>query len=258
MGGLTIYIEGVPNGIWPKASTHFIPDRRPDAMLHQLHLVFSTNVTARSHKRHGVSNNPQLNCLFDNLFNWHQRNHQSSALLALVRGIHWWPVDSPQSPVDSPHQGRSNGNAESVSTSWCQTLPVIPWRHVHYILYDITVIMSLMPRLSHFNRYCVISSHLLTELCGRNIKLDFHFSSALKWHMWLKWKTRFCLFTDHSFNSLCPGGIAKMGHFFFTPYWRHQSLGYLKKIWMPVVNIIWCPWAIKGFSIQLLMLIIKC
>ena len=216
MGGLIIYIQGVPNGIWPKVSTHFIPDRRPDAMLHQLHLVFSTNVTARSHKRHGVSNNPQLNCLFDSLFNWHQRNHQSSALLALVRGIHWWPVDSPQPPVDSPYQGHSNGNAERVSTSWCQTLPVIPWRHVHYILYDITVIMSLMPRLSHFNRHCVISSHLLTELCGRNVKLDFHFSSALKWHMWLKWKTRLCLFTDHSFNSLCPGWIAKMGHFFYT------------------------------------------
>ena len=181
----------------------------------------------------------------------------SSALLALVRGIHWWPVDSPQPPVDSPYQGRSNGNAERVSTSWCQTLPVIPWRHVHYILYDITVIMSLMPRLSHFNRHCVISSHLLTELCGRNVKLDFHFPSALKWHMWLKWKTRLCLFTDHSFNSLCPGGIAKMGHF-FTPYWRHPSLGYLKKIWMPVVNINWCPWTLKGFNIKLLMSIIEC
>ena len=42
-----------------------------------------------------------------------------------------------------------------------------------------------------------------------------------------------------------------------TPYWRHQSLGYLKKIWMPVVNIHWCPWTLKDFNIQLLMLIIK-
>ena len=45
---------------------------------------------------------------------------------------------------------------------------------------------------------------------------------------------------------------------FFTPYWRHQSLGYLKKIWMPVVNINWCPWNRKGCNIQLLMLIVKC
>ena len=34
-----------------------------------------------------------------------------------------------------------------------------------------------------------------------------------------------------------------------TPYWHHQSLGYLKKIWMPVVNIHWCPWTLKGFNI---------
>ena len=34
-----------------------------------------------------------------------------------------------------------------------------------------------------------------------------------------------------------------------TPYWRHQSLGYLKKIWMPVVNIHWCSWTLKGINI---------
>ena len=45
---------------------------------------------------------------------------------------------------------------------------------------------------------------------------------------------------------------------FLTPYWRHQSLGYLKKICMPVVNIYWCPWTVKGFKIQLLMLNFKC
>ena len=43
-----------------------------------------------------------------------------------------------------------------------------------------------------------------------------------------------------------------------TPYWCHESLGYLKKIWMPVVNIRWCPWTLKGLNIWLLMLIIKC
>ena len=34
-----------------------------------------------------------------------------------------------------------------------------------------------------------------------------------------------------------------------TPYWCHQSLGYLKKIWIPVVNIQWCPWTFKGLNI---------
>ena len=36
---------------------------------------------------------------------------------------------------------------------------------------------------------------------------------------------------------------------FLTPYWYHQSLGYLKKIWMTVLNIQWCPWTLKGPNI---------
>ena len=36
---------------------------------------------------------------------------------------------------------------------------------------------------------------------------------------------------------------------FLTPYWRHQSLGYLKKSWMLIVNNHWCPWTLKGFNI---------
>ena len=55
-------------------------------------------------------------------------------------------------------------------------------------------------------------------------------------------------------NSVWPGGLGP----FLIPYWRHQSLGYLKKIWMPVVNISWCQWTLRGFNIQILMLIIKC
>ena len=33
---------------------------------------------------------------------------------------------------------------------------------------------------------------------------------------------------------------------FLTPYWCHQSLGYLNKIWMPVVNIHCWSWTLKG------------
>ena len=36
---------------------------------------------------------------------------------------------------------------------------------------------------------------------------------------------------------------------FLTLYWCHQSLGYLRKIWMPVVNIHWCLWTLKGLNI---------
>ena len=36
---------------------------------------------------------------------------------------------------------------------------------------------------------------------------------------------------------------------FLTPYRCHQNLGYLKKNWMPVVNIHWCPWTLKGLNI---------
>ena len=39
----------------------------------------------------------------------HQRKHQSSASLAFLRGIHWWPVNS-------PHWGPSN--TENVSIRW--------------------------------------------------------------------------------------------------------------------------------------------
>ena len=63
--------------------------------------------------------------------------------------------------------------------------------------------------------------------------------------------TRCC---QYLLNSSWSGGLAKMGHF-----WHHtDSLGYLKKIWIPVVNIQWCPWTLKGLNIELLTSIIEC
>ena len=40
-------------------------------------------VTVTSHALCGILNQKQLNCLFNRLFSWHQRKHQSSALLVL-------------------------------------------------------------------------------------------------------------------------------------------------------------------------------
>ena len=43
----------------------------------------------------GVSNHQPHDCLLNGLFKAQIKKHQSSASLAFVRGIHWWPVNSP-------------------------------------------------------------------------------------------------------------------------------------------------------------------
>ena len=50
------------------------------------------------------------------------------------------------------------------------------------------------------------------------------------------------------FSLLTHRGPVENGPF-LTPYWCHQILGYLKKIWMPVVNIQCCPWTLEGLNI---------
>ena len=62
-----------------------------------------------------------------------QRTHQSSALLAFVRGIHRWPVNSPQ---------KRASNAENVSIIW--------WRH---------------------HVFCPHAAVGLLTICGRNFIL---------------------------------------------------------------------------------------
>ena len=49
----------------------------------------------RLNERHGVSNHQHLDSLFSRCPGENQRRHQSPALLAFVRGIYRWPVDSP-------------------------------------------------------------------------------------------------------------------------------------------------------------------
>ena len=56
-----------------------------------------------------------------------QRKHQSFTPLAFVRGIHRWPVNSPQIhrwPVNSPHKGPVTGKMFpfSMTASWCGTI----------------------------------------------------------------------------------------------------------------------------------------
>ena len=49
----------------------------------------------RHYGHDGVSNHRRLGCLLNRLFMCRWRKHQSSALLAFVRGIHRWPLNSP-------------------------------------------------------------------------------------------------------------------------------------------------------------------
>ena len=45
---------------------------------------------------YGISNHWHLDCSLSCLFRCTSREHQSSASLAFVKGIHWWAVNSPQ------------------------------------------------------------------------------------------------------------------------------------------------------------------
>ena len=49
----------------------------------------------RHNERDGVSNHQPHDCSLNRLFRRRSRKHKSSALLAFVRGIHRWPVNSP-------------------------------------------------------------------------------------------------------------------------------------------------------------------
>ena len=55
----------------------------------------SCSLQWRHNGRNGVSNHQHHYCLLNSLKGADQRKHQSSASLALGRGIHRWPVNSP-------------------------------------------------------------------------------------------------------------------------------------------------------------------
>ena len=68
--------------------------------VHSSHLVMCCcallqSLQWRHNNNGGVSIHQRLDCLFNHFLGADQRKQQSSASLAFVRGIHWWPVDSP-------------------------------------------------------------------------------------------------------------------------------------------------------------------
>ena len=66
------------------------------AVCHNVGLSLHNVITMMSHEHHGISNHCQLDCLFNSLLmcttnkTWKHSYHWP-----FVRGIHWWPVDSP-------------------------------------------------------------------------------------------------------------------------------------------------------------------
>ena len=60
----------------------------------QIYAFFKT-LRCRHNERDGVSNHQPQDCLLNRLFRRRSKKHQSSASLALVWGIHQWPMNSP-------------------------------------------------------------------------------------------------------------------------------------------------------------------
>ena len=62
---------------------------------HDNHKCTASPLQWRHNERDGVSNHPRIDVRSTVCSGADQRKYQNSAPLAFVRGIHWWPVDSP-------------------------------------------------------------------------------------------------------------------------------------------------------------------
>ena len=88
----------------------------------------------RHNERDGVSN---LMVVYWSLYTGaDQRKHQSSASLAFVRGIHWWPVNS-------PHKGRVTRKMFPFDHVIMSAKEVV---HVHCHIYCIQFLLGSMQR----------------------------------------------------------------------------------------------------------------
>ena len=86
--------------------------RQVDNIYHIHNWVVVNVIGIRVDKTVGVSNHRCLGCLLHRLFRCRlKKNHQSLALLIFVKGIHWWPMNS-------PHKRANNSENHSI---W--------WRH---------------------------------------------------------------------------------------------------------------------------------
>ena len=142
-------------------------------------LIHSNSQTRTLQWRHnghdGVSNHQPHDCWLNRLFRVDQRKHQSSALLAFVRGIHRWPVNSPHTwpvtrkmfPFDdvimnqatTKQNANSNRVHNSGDTLWRYNTEVVhnPWWAVGSHMTFRVVINSRMmyPQVMIRNHRCV-------------------------------------------------------------------------------------------------------
>ena len=96
-----IYVDPRVFAIWKGAFASFC--YMWSAFLHvfiQPNSMLQLNITMTSREPHTVWNHQQLGCLLNSLFRL--TSSQTSALLAFVRGIHPWRVDSPHKGLVTP------------------------------------------------------------------------------------------------------------------------------------------------------------
>ena len=71
--------------------------------------LFGTTLQWRHNERDGVSNHRCLDCILNRLFRRRSKKTSKLHVTVCVRGIHRWPVNSPQSPVNSSHKSQWRG-----------------------------------------------------------------------------------------------------------------------------------------------------
>ena len=135
---------------------------------------------------------------------------------------------------------------------WIIPLPLQSFIYIHQM--DIWAIVWKTPEKLHFIAHVIIRIILTRCIHGNNMcSRPIYWLCCLKRHfsirIWYptKWLKKCC--NNKDILKLIVARWTCQNGPFLTPYWCHQSLGYLKKICMPVVNIQWCPWTLKGLNI---------
>ena len=88
-----------------------MPPPPPQPYIYLYSLVWNSTSQWCHNEHSGILNHRLLDCLPTVCLNADQRKYKNSVSLAFVRGMHWWPVDS-------PHKGPAS-NIENVSLWWC-------------------------------------------------------------------------------------------------------------------------------------------
>ena len=100
---------------------------------------------------------------------YHQRKHQSSASLAFVRGIPWWPVDT-------PHKGQWRWKCHLLMTS-SYSLQI----YTRFVKCRVCCNLVLVSSLSFYNHTTCVNT-LRPRLCSRHFIIHFLIRILLHFH----------------------------------------------------------------------------